>query len=467
MLVGTGRRCINPPAGIAHAGWGAQRHERAEGIDQELWVTAIAISDESGTTTLILDLDMILLSGEPARELRAGLQESTGIPLDRIRVSYSHSHSTPVTDTTWIREGAELVEPWLRAVQELSKIASGDAIAARQSCRVRGGRGESLINVSRRAIDSTGRRICGKNREGFSDHEVIVVTFESLEGATVATLVNFGCHPTVMGPGNRLVTPDYPGATRRTVEAAVGGRCLFLQGAAGDQGPVQGFVNDPGVYLGLGQVLGHEAAKIALSLHFVPVSERLREVVESGAPLGLYEDTFPELEVGPLKILRRHIEVPVRPGLLPVDRARAELKHWQEAILQARGSGDEEGAARAVFNARRADIQLRMSATLEGKKSLTVEVQMICSGDLALVSCDFEPFARTGVEIKQQSPFPVTLFSGYSNELRAYMPPLEELEAGGYESEISPFGEGSCELFQEEVIRLLHEIRGQTTESSN
>ncbi|MEO6335264.1 MAG: hypothetical protein ABIP71_00380, partial [Verrucomicrobiota bacterium] len=60
LMAGTGRRCINPPPRIAHGGWGAQKHEVAEGIDLDLWVTALALRD--GTTTLLLDIDIQILT---------------------------------------------------------------------------------------------------------------------------------------------------------------------------------------------------------------------------------------------------------------------------------------------------------------------------------------------------------------------------------------------------------------------
>ena len=88
-----------------------------------------------------------------------------------------------------------------------------------------------------------------------------------------------------MGPLNRLITPDYPGAMKRVVEEALGGRCFFLQGAAGDQGPVQSFIADPKVYRQLGAVLGHEVAKVALSLTSVAANPTFREVIPSGASL--------------------------------------------------------------------------------------------------------------------------------------------------------------------------------------
>src|SRR5690606_3731324 len=54
----------------------------------------------------------------------------------------------------------------------------------------------------------------------------------------LATLVNYACHPTTLGGGNRLLSPDYVGAMRELVEQSTGGSpCQFLNGAAGDLAP--------------------------------------------------------------------------------------------------------------------------------------------------------------------------------------------------------------------------------------
>jgi len=69
---------------------------------------------------------------------------------------------------------------------------------------------------------------------GFVDREYrlrrVNDVLAAVGGAPVATLVNYACHATIMGPANRLITPDYPGAMKRVVEAAVGGRCVFEAG---------------------------------------------------------------------------------------------------------------------------------------------------------------------------------------------------------------------------------------------
>src|SRR6266704_3455369 len=100
ILAGTGRRCTNPPPDIAHGGWGAQKHEQAEGIDLDLWVTALAISN-GVTTALLLDIDIQILTNERADQIRAAVSAATGAPREGIRAAATHTHSGPVPYKSW------------------------------------------------------------------------------------------------------------------------------------------------------------------------------------------------------------------------------------------------------------------------------------------------------------------------------------------------------------------------------
>ena len=51
------------------------------------------------------------------------------------------------------------------------------------------------------------------------------------DGKCIATLVNFACHPEVLN--TRHITADFPHWLYETVEGAVGGVCLYLNGAQG------------------------------------------------------------------------------------------------------------------------------------------------------------------------------------------------------------------------------------------
>src|SRR5437899_36372 len=269
LVAGTGRRCTNPPPNIAHGGWGAQKHEQAEGIDMDLWTTALALSDGK-TTALFLDLDIQIITNQRADDIRAAVSKATDVPVQNIRASATHTHSGPVPYKSWIEKGFELVAPWFENVARWSSEAAGEALTALNPVQIRAGKGLCHINTNRRAITAEGQRFLGINPNGPCDHEVRVLKLDTLQEKHLATLVNYACHPTIMGPPNRLVTPDYPGAMKRVVEQAVGGKCLFLQGSAGDQGPLQGFQADTRVYRNFGAILGHEVAKITIGLDNVP-----------------------------------------------------------------------------------------------------------------------------------------------------------------------------------------------------
>ena len=57
LRAGVSRAVTTPPVGIAHPFWGAQTHTRAEGVDLDLWTTALVVSDGT-TTAAIVDSDL-------------------------------------------------------------------------------------------------------------------------------------------------------------------------------------------------------------------------------------------------------------------------------------------------------------------------------------------------------------------------------------------------------------------------
>src|SRR5580704_11266731 len=146
---GTGRRCVTPPAGISHGGWGAQQHEQAEGCDMDFWATALALSD-GGTMALVLDIDIQILTNQRADQIRATVSRATGLPAQNIRASATHTHSGPTPYKSWIEKGYELVDPWFEDLNRWCAEAAVEALTALQPVRARAGRGQSRTNANRR-----------------------------------------------------------------------------------------------------------------------------------------------------------------------------------------------------------------------------------------------------------------------------------------------------------------------------
>jgi hypothetical protein len=280
--------------------------------------------------------------------------------------------------------------------------------------RVAAGSGKCEVNVNRRLKQANGQIVIGRNWTGPVDPTVLVLRLDDLSEKPIATIVHYACHPTTMAWQCQYVTPDYPGVVRETVEKMIGGTCLFLQGAAGDLTPRRGFTGDLSVYRQLGRVLGLEAAKIAGNLETLPKEEHFKYVLQSGAPIAIYEDVPVEPDSSLLKVINKTLKLPVR-----AFREPAELEHEAElarvALSHVRQTGTEEEIRGATARATQAGWRAEYAHQYRGKTHADWPIQGIRIGPIALLSIPGEPFIEINRQIVSQSPFKYTLFPGYSN----------------------------------------------------
>jgi hypothetical protein len=97
-----------------------------------------------------------------------------------------------------------------------------------------------------------------------------VIRIDEENGRPLAVLVNFAAHPTILAWDNRLISPDYPGTLRRTVESLTGATCLFLQGAAGNQNTVRDYSCPIEDARWVGRQIGLETVKVAEAIETRP-----------------------------------------------------------------------------------------------------------------------------------------------------------------------------------------------------
>src|SRR5262249_3689435 len=104
------------------------------------------------------------------------------------------------------------------------------------------------------------------------DPTVSVLRLDDASGKPLAILVNYACHPVVLGSDNLRYSADYPGVTERVVEEQLGGSplALFLQGGDGDINPYYAVHPLDEDAVGLrdwtGERLGREAARVAKAI---------------------------------------------------------------------------------------------------------------------------------------------------------------------------------------------------------
>jgi hypothetical protein len=458
LCAGVARTLITPPVGIAHAGWGAQTHQRAEGVDLDLFATVLVMAD-GAVRAAIVDVEFCTVGRDLATAIRTAVADLTGIPAPHIRLSYSHTHSGPMLGPSWMTEGEDLIPAYVASLPGRIAGAAWEATQRLRPARVAAGRGTSEIVVNRRFRLESGRVVVGRNWPGFADRDVLVIRIDDHGERPITAIVHFGCHPTIMGPPNRVVTPDYPGVVRQVVGDALGAPCLFLQGAAGNVHALVDFVGEPSVYRRLGAILGHEAAKVALSLQTQPTRERLVRVVESGAPLAIYADEPAGESDGTLRVATRPVRMGVKP-YPPFAEADAEARRQAARLAELRGRVGPDELQAAVGLARRARMLADKARLYAGKPEVEAELHGLRIGSVGLIGFPGEPFSEIGARVKAGSPFPWTLFSGYTNDYLGYVPTREAYADGGYEVDTSPFLPDAADRLVEASLALLADLHG-------
>jgi hypothetical protein len=459
FMAGVDRCDITPPVGIAHGNWSAQVHERAEGVDLPLYCTALAASD--GEEEIILAEWELLYppQGEWLKQIRERVTSLTGVPASHIRISSTHTHSGPNFKRPWFEAGSEMIEPFVESLSDKLAGACWTAHRSLRPARVAGGKGYCAVNCNRRRPAQPGRPILAPDPAGYSDHEVGVIRIDETDGTPIAVLVNFAAHPTILAWNNRLLSPDYPGTVRRTVESIAGGTCLFLQGAAGNQNTVRDYSCRVEDARWIGKQVGLEASRVAESIETQPATLQITSYVESSWTMGVVE-RVPEGEPdGQVRSISRKVALPVwkRDPL-----TESEIEHLEElkrnlAQLRARGAAEAE-IREANRLARRATLDLRIAEQRSQGTELELEFQAIRLGPVALIGIPVEPFAEIGAAVKAQSPFATTFYSGYTNGVHNYLPTRSAYDEGGYEVWMTPFAPEAAEITVARSLELLAEL---------
>ncbi len=467
LLAGVARVDIAPPIGVAQMNWGSQSHVQAIGIDPAgMKATAIVLSDGRMKFAMV-DIDRLTINGLESAIAEASRR--TGIPESHIRLGATHTHAGPMVNAAKGPPGMDL-SPLVDMAERyrlfiIDKIVGAivEADSRLEPAHIAGGRGEGTININRRVrADGDDPPAVGRNPQGYVDRELVVFRIDNAKGEPLAILANYPCHGTVLAYENKFISPDWVGMTRQTVEQALpGALCLFFQGAAGNQGPVEGFSGDLSVAHRLGRILGHQIASIALQIETVYRLPTFEGFVESTA----YQAKQHWRVKGPREVKFRFtseiVDVPRRTySAEEVASMQARLDRARQQLAALGPDADPWKLHQAGARVRRFGDLLAKWAQPVDPSPRQVEVQALQIGDLALVAMPGEPFAEIGAAVRAASPFDFTMFCGYSDGIGGdYMPTADEYAHGGYEVERTLYGPSAAAKIIAAASALLESMR--------
>jgi hypothetical protein len=455
--LGVARCDITPPVGIYHRMWGAATHERATGVHRPLTATAVAFHSQGEpasprTEQVIVAVDHCLLGAREMEALLLSVSTQSGLARDSLLIAFSHTHAAGLMDLRRAdRPGGDLIAPYLA---ELARRIAGIVHEARQSVQpavLMYATGRCMLAGHRDFWDDVrGHFVCGLNPEGPADDTVLVIRATGADGRTLATIVNYACHPTTLAWQNTLISPDYPGAMREVVEGATQAPCIFLQGASGDLGPRDGFVGDPAVADRNGRQLGY-AVLAALEGMQLPLTRfAYQGPVVSGATLGtwahepLSEQAHASKAVWRLR--RWVVDLPYRADLPTVEQARAERERWRQEEQAALDAGDAARARDCHALVERQDRWLTRLDTLPPGKTFPLPVALWQIGDGFWLAVEGEHYQLLQSALRAACrDLPLVVATIVNGSRPTYLVPRETYGRGIYQESIAVLAPGSLE----------------------
>ncbi len=390
---------ITPETAVPMWGYGHRRDTPSFGTLTPLRARAVVLA--AGARRLAIVATDLGRGPTPAMmsQVRAALQPRG---IDTVLIAGTHTHHGPVIELNSAEGcGRPRLDDAVDYAERLPALLIAVIGAADDA------RAPAAIGTAHTAL-GLNRNRHAKGADAPRDDRLIAVRIDrTTDGAPIAVLVNWAAHPVMTAERDARFSADYPGFLCAAVEAAHGGGCLFLQGAAGDLSPdPTGEFRDPRAY-------GEELAEHTLALlqgiePRPPQRPRLRAVTD-------------------------HFSLPSR-----VDFTNAAVR----------------AAFRAAFFPELVASYLRTFTD-----GIPAEVTTANVGDaLAVVAISGEVFCQHAVTLRQRAARPDLLVLGYCNGHSMYLPTIEAAVQGGYGADpmMAPACVGSGErLLNRAYVRLL------------
>lgn len=428
MKAGYGKRDISPPVGAPLAGFAARRG-MCEGVHDTLYARALVI-EGSSTAVALVSLDVLAVDGDFVENTRRAIAARVPIDPSAILIASTHTHAGPVTISTFVNP-AEWLDPKFMAHFSNAIIdAVETAWDLRFPARVGVGTGTiQALGVNRRSQD--GEPV---------DREIGILKIDDAQDRTKAVLINYGCHPTVLGPDNLLASGDFPAMAIDRIEQQLGegSFAMYVNGAQGDIS------------------VGHSSELSAVGV--ITPGRTFEKATELGHKLGdAVLDALSGIATRDNIYLRFEsftTKLPLKSYPPPEETAKAH-RQAEENISKL-----QENAASPEYRNAMSELLYSSITHFYGRETrkfkdgmLPIELQAIQIEDSVFVAVPAEVFGEIGLRLKRACPLR-TFVAAVSNGYIGYLPSRKAYDTGGYEVVSAKCSRESEERLFEDVMRL-------------
>ena len=440
---------INPPLGIGIEGYFVSRF--AKGFLDDLMASALAL-ELGDKRILMFSVDHLGFMTAFPRFISA-IAKAADLPEENIYLACTHTHTGPFVVPGFgfdapsepIHKYADFLE---NRLQDLAVLALKDLQPARMGF-ITGYAPERVAYIRRYKMKDGSIWTCPPINDPNIDHpvgqldqRVHVLRFDQENGQSIV-LFNYGLHVDCIG--GELISADWPGWTRRTLEKALDGvKCIFFPGAQGDVGstnvhPTGGDMNDTEISFdnemkspGMARFVGRALAGTILQVY----------------------DKVEYIDVDRIAILRKAVAV----GANKADPADLPRAHLYKELHDA--GRDEEIPFTAMELTTVVAEAIRMCNLENGPDQFLLPVTGLQIGDVALIGLPGEPFTEIGMQIKDTEGWKMIMPCCIVNGYMGYFPTMSAFDEGGYEARSSNYQNNVAQLLIDGGKDLLKELKG-------
>ena len=439
FLVGYGRADITPQESVPLRGYGSTSNRMSNHVLDPLYATCLAFTDAEGATVLIYALDMTAAGSRWPTDIVPAIAQATGIAQEYILCSATHSHSAPDMEN----DEQPSIPRHLEYMKRQSIQAAQDALADRKPATLFGATAQTAgLNFVRRYILQDGTP-AGDNyghfdqspiarHESEADHSMQLLKFVR-EGGDDVIIANFQTHPHRTGGSKKYdVSADIVGIMRMEMEAQTGCRFAYFTGGSGNVNPTSRIKeeNCHHTYVEHGKAM----AQAALS-----VSDRYRPLM-----------------LGAVRLDRNVLSCPTD----HTQDHRAEEARALYRQFATSGNRDTWRAEALRLGYNSIYHAGAIASKCDRPAAIDVVLNCVSIGDAAFCFAPYEMFDTNGMQIKEGSPFPMTMILTCANgSNRGYVPSALGFQNGGYSCDACWFLPGAGERFAEEFIAGLKRLR--------
>ena len=440
LQVGFGREQIMPEGTVRIAGGGVQ-DRLSTGFMDYLYVTCVAVTDASGETVLIYSQDLHNTNDGYIAPVKEEISKETGISVDHIMMSATHTHSAPAIATA----SSEGIAEYRVLHKDAAVKAAKDALADRSAAEAYIGstQTEGLASV-RHYLLSNGT-YAGSNFGDFSsgsivehaakaDGEAQIIKFTRAdESKKDVLLMSFTVHPCFNGSSdNTVLSADLVGTTRDYLEANTDCLVAYFTSDAGNQ---------------------TQSSRVASE-------NRTTDYTEYGAILGKYViDTLPSLT----KVNGNEVKLKSQTYTAQTNKDKvSEMLDKAIETVDAYNNSGKSAADPLVAKYGFSSVHEARGVVTRSKlgDTLSFELNVLSIGDnLSFIFAPYEMFAATGMYIKENTPYDMTFIVSHANGEAGYFPTEAAFDHGCYEVYISKCVRGTAESVADTYLEMLTQLK--------